>query len=111
MTLKSKHLQAQGWATTPIVRRICDLTNNFYVISYRYKCPRCFNEKGKPGKTFAGHDQDLMTEFLPESLVLEFPAILTHRSAFSNDMMDMRRSSFSNGMGSTPCHFYIHPCC
>ncbi|KAG2216642.1 hypothetical protein INT45_013232 [Circinella minor] len=102
MTLKSKHLQAQGWATTLIARCICDLTNNFYVISYRYKCPQCFNEKGKPGKKFAGHDQDLMKKSLPESLVLGFPAILTHRSAISNDMMDMMRSCFSNGMGSTP---------
>ena len=102
MTLKSKNLQAQEWATTPIARRICDLTNNFYVMSYRYKCPRCFNEKGQPGKTFAGHDHGLMKKSLPESLVLEFPAILTHRSAISNDMMDMVRSCFSNGMGSTP---------
>ncbi|KAI7856603.1 hypothetical protein BDC45DRAFT_533566 [Circinella umbellata] len=91
MTLKSKHLQAQGWATTPFARRICNLTNNFYVMSYRYKCPRCFNEKGQPGTTFAGHDQDLMKKSLPESLVLEFPTILTHRSAIYNDMVDMMR--------------------
>ena len=71
-------------------------------MSYHYKCPRCFNEKGQPGKTFAGHDQELMKKSLPESLVLEFPAILTHSSAISNDIMDIMQSCFSNGMGSTP---------
>ncbi|KAI7852030.1 hypothetical protein BDC45DRAFT_558903 [Circinella umbellata] len=96
-TLKNRHLQAQGWTSTPVARRICDLANNFHVMDTVINVLG----EGQSRRTFAGHDQDLMKNLLLKFPVLGFRAILTHKSEISNDMMDMMRSCFSNGMGPT----------
>lgn len=58
----------------------------------RYIC------KGAEKHTFNGYDEGLMNR-LDLSLQSEFPAVLTHRSGVSKDLVKMMRPAFQNGVG------------
>ncbi|KAI8146810.1 hypothetical protein BJV82DRAFT_599948 [Fennellomyces sp. T-0311] len=87
----NKKLQSHGWATAPCARRILDLNSDFYLMSYRYKCPNC-------KKTYFGHDQAIR-DTLPTALAEEFPAVLSHRSGISRSTLDLMQSCSSSAIG------------
>ncbi|KAI9316301.1 hypothetical protein BX666DRAFT_2027847 [Dichotomocladium elegans] len=87
-------LQSHGWATAPCARRILDLSNDFYLMSYRYKCSRC-------KRTYFGHDKAIR-EMLPLVLQEEFPAILSHRSGVSRTTMELLQSCSNSSVGIGP---------
>jgi hypothetical protein len=73
-----------------------------YIIAFRYCCSNCTAPKAAGGKTssFTSTSTHIMKQ-LPLHLVMEFPAILTHRRAISKELFSIMRSCFhSNGMGS-----------
>ncbi|XP_006457870.1 hypothetical protein AGABI2DRAFT_215844 [Agaricus bisporus var. bisporus H97] len=72
----------------------------FWMIGYRYHCPNCKNPKSqKKTVTFRSWDSRILSA-LPRALQLEFPAILTRRSALSKSAFTMMRSCIQNGMGT-----------
>ncbi|KAJ7586237.1 hypothetical protein C8J56DRAFT_1052609 [Mycena floridula] len=84
----------------PFPRRCVDIAGTFWMIGYRYRCGTCVNPKSNLRTiTFQSWDSRIL-KILPRTLALEFPAILTRRSAISISTFNFMRSCFQNGMGS-----------
>jgi len=81
-------------------RRCVDLTSEFYIIGYRYRCPNCLHPTTKKKTvTFRSWDSRILA-VLPPALAAEFPAYLSHRSGMSKALFSWMRMCFSNGMGA-----------
>ena len=87
-------LDSHGWPTTSAARKVVDITDNFYIMSYRYRCVPC-------KKTYMGSDESVVA-LLPPELAEEFPAYLSHRSGVSLQVMRLMCSTFASGMGPEP---------
>src|SRR6266487_470988 len=91
-------LRPHGYIGHP--RRCVDVNGTFWMIGYRYRCPTCTHPKsGKSTVTFRSWDSRILA-LLPQSLLAEFPARLSHRSALSLSTLSLMRSCFQNGMGA-----------
>ncbi|KAG9223671.1 hypothetical protein CCMSSC00406_0008554 [Pleurotus cornucopiae] len=77
-------------------RRVVDLHSTFWIIGYRYRCPRCRHPEQVK---FRSWDTRILAA-LPSALSAEFPAILTHRSGLSARTFNVMRSCFHNGVGT-----------
>lgn len=73
-------------------RRITDLEDNFYIITWSYYC-----RKGC-GHYFAGWSPRLLAS-LPRQLQLAFPAVLSHRGGLSYNVVKLLRTSNQHKMG------------
>ncbi|KAG6875210.1 hypothetical protein C0992_004756, partial [Termitomyces sp. T32_za158] len=73
-------------------RRVVDLSSTYYIIGYRYRCPKCKT-------TFRSWDPRIISS-LPPQLAAEFPAKLTYRSGISLDVLWFMRTCFQHGMGA-----------
>jgi hypothetical protein len=81
-------------------RRCMDVTSEFYIIGYRYRCPNCLHPTTKKKTvTFQSWDSRILA-VLPPALAAEFPAYLSHRSGMSKALFSWMRMCFSNGMGA-----------
>lgn len=84
----------------PRPRRCVDLDSNFWIIGYRYLCPKCVHPKsGRRTVTFRSWDPRVIRN-LPRSLADSFPVRLTHRSGISDSLFMFMRSCFQSGMGA-----------
>jgi hypothetical protein len=91
-------LQRHGVVPRP--RRCVDMTSEFYIIGYRYRCANCVNPKTKKKTiTFRSWDSHILA-VLPSALVAEFPAYLSYRSGMSKALFSWMRMCFSSGMGA-----------
>lgn len=77
-------------------RRVVDISGTFWIIGYRYRCPKCVSPNHK---TFRSWDSRILAA-LPQPLAAEFPALLTYRSGISLDTFLFMRSCFQSGMGA-----------
>lgn len=75
-------------------RRVTDVHDNYYIVSWAYYC-----RKGCR-KHFAGWGRDLINS-LPRYLQLAFPALLSHRSGISHEVMTLLRVGNQHKMGPT----------
>jgi hypothetical protein len=57
------------------------------------------NGMGSTNRTFNSYDQRIL-DILPPQLRLEFPAMITHRSAIDDTVFALMRTCFQNGMGA-----------
>jgi hypothetical protein len=73
-------------------RRITDINDNFYIVSWAYYC-----RKGCKGH-FAGWSQALI-DSLPRYVRLAFPAVLSHRSGLSHQVVTLLRVANQHKMG------------
>lgn len=92
----SSSLSGNGIAHDP--RPVYDLEDNFYIVGWRYRCRK---ENGGCGKTFQSWNSKVLA-CLPESIMLEFPAILSHRAGISHRVLNLQRSVHHHGMGPDP---------
>lgn len=67
--------------------------SSFYLMTMRYNC------KGPITHTFNGYDDGLLKQLNP-NLKAQFPAVLTHRSGLSNNLVKLMRPAFQHGIGS-----------
>lgn len=80
-------------------RRCVDINQTFWLIGYRYRCPNCVNPiSGKKSVTFRSWDERILNK-LPRELAVEFPALMSHRSAITKTFFSWMRSSLQCGMG------------
>ena len=94
------HQVLQRHATISRPRRCFDVTSEFYIIGYRYRCANCLHPKTKKKTvTFRSWDSRIL-EVLPSSLAAEFPAYLSHRNGMSKALFSWMRMCFSGGMGA-----------
>ncbi|KAG2216099.1 hypothetical protein INT45_001361 [Circinella minor] len=93
---KEIKLDYKGFFSDPCARRVVDMHRCFYIISYQYICPKC--------KTTIGSSDEKILKQLPDQLSIEFPAILTHRCAISNNLIDILRPCIQHGMGIANFH-------
>ncbi|KAF8802776.1 hypothetical protein BYT27DRAFT_7111482, partial [Phlegmacium glaucopus] len=90
----------QRHATISRPRRCIDITSEFYIIGYRYRCVNCLHPQTKKKTvTFRSWDRHILG-VLPSALAAEFPAYLSHRSGMSKALFSWMRMSFSSGMGA-----------
>jgi hypothetical protein len=81
-------------------RRVVSFTSTFWIIGFRYKCPRCTRTRLEGQRvTFRSWDSRILASIPPE-LAAEFPAKLSHRCAIDLDTFEFMRSMFQNGLGS-----------
>lgn len=81
-------------------RRCVDMNKTFFIIGYRYCCPKCIHPvSGKNTIIFWSWDSRILA-VLPSELATEFPAHLSHRSGISITLAGWMRSCFQNGMGA-----------
>ncbi|KAJ7254273.1 hypothetical protein C8J57DRAFT_1658439 [Mycena rebaudengoi] len=67
-------------------RRCVDLDRTFYIIGYRYRCPKCLHPKSRLNTvTFRSWDSRILQK-LPRALSNSFPAMLSYRSAISESV-------------------------
>ncbi|KXN83660.1 hypothetical protein AN958_01227 [Leucoagaricus sp. SymC.cos] len=81
------------------LRRCIDQHDYFWIIGYRYICHNCVTTSGKSGVTFRSWDKRIL-DVLPRALAVEFPAMMSHRSAISTASFSTMRMCIQNGMGS-----------
>lgn len=96
----SSPLTRHGHARLP--RRCIDLTGEFWIIGFEYRCGWCAEESRKGKKvqsTFRSWDKRIL-QVLPRALAAEFPAHLSHRNGLSRDVFMLMRSSFQCGVGA-----------
>ncbi|CAK5267877.1 unnamed protein product, partial [Mycena citricolor] len=87
-------------ATIKRPRRCVDFDDTFYMIGYRYRCPKCVHSKsGKNTVTYNSWDAAILCK-IPRALANAFPAVLSHRSAISERVFMFMRSCFQSGMGA-----------
>lgn len=85
---------------SPQPHRCVDLEGSFWMIGARYHCKECLNPKsGKKSTTFMSWDSRIIAS-LPKALSLEFPAVLTHRSALSAPVFALQQGVFQTEMGT-----------
>ena len=84
-----KELEKNG-LTPP--RRVSDISNNFYVLSWQYYC------RGSCKVYFSGWTRALFDTF-PNWLKLTFPADLSRRAGLSNDVITTMQVSNQHKMG------------
>jgi hypothetical protein len=114
-TCKSdRHVTRHGFNSNHIGRemKIVGLTENYFILTCRYKCSSCHDKRKDLEKTtHADNDEAthsrLKYTFMgwdPESLPLtafgagdEFPAILTWRAGLDKTLVDMMRPEFDKG--------------
>lgn len=81
-------------------RRVVGLKGCFWIVGFRYICPRCSRAKPEgQNVVFRSWDRRIIARCRPE-LAAEFPARLSHRNAIENGLFELMRSCFQNGMGS-----------
>ncbi len=73
-------------------RRITDLSDNFYIVSWAYYCRK------KCRTHFAGWTPSLV-QSLPQYVRLAFPAVLSHRSGLSHQVITQLRVGNQHKMG------------
>ena len=78
--------------------RCVGLEKSFWMIGARYKCPDCVSATGKHTVTFMSWDSQIIAS-LPQSLAVEFPVTLTHRSALSSPILALECCLFQKGIG------------
>jgi hypothetical protein len=106
------HVVRHGFNTNHIGREVIGLTENYYILTCRYKCKSCEQKKREllqaaiaeespvPVKlkyTFMGWD----AESLPLTALGagdEFPAILTWRAGIDKELLDLMRPLFDKGV-------------
>ena len=81
-------------------RRCFDINGLFYMIGARYKCSQCMKSLNNDiQKTFMSWDARIRAE-LPYALSCEFPCVLTHRGAISQDTFALERALVTAGLGT-----------
>lgn len=86
-----KDMVNDGWAHNPSARYVCDLYENYYILSYSYKCRTCKSSR-------LGTSSELL-QSMPPHLQSVFPAKFSHRGAFSKDLLSLIPPCIYNGMG------------
>ncbi|KAF8075254.1 hypothetical protein FPV67DRAFT_1728203, partial [Lyophyllum atratum] len=77
-------------------RRVVDLDRTYWIIGYRYRCPKCVRPNTV---TFRSWDPQILAT-LQRPLAAQFPARLSHRSGMSINALNFMRSCFQHGMGA-----------
>jgi hypothetical protein len=83
-------MKRHGYSKRP--RGIIDFEDRFWLVGVRYQCNTC-------ATTYQSWDLRIMQN-IPQSLAMEFPAHLSHRSGASTAVFAMMRTCFQNGMGA-----------
>lgn len=114
-TCKSdEHVKSHGFNSKHIGRQIVGLTENYYIITKRYKCTACEKtknemqkeaDKNHPGANIKIKHKYTFMGWDPESLPLmadgrgdEFPAYLTWKAGLDMTLIDMMRALFDKGV-------------
>ena len=82
-------MELMGWPSNPKARFVIDLFENFYILSYNYKC--CF------GTRLGSSDEVL--QILPPQLSSQFPAISTHKGTIAKKLVKLLSPCFNSGLG------------
>ncbi|KAF6742654.1 hypothetical protein DFP72DRAFT_830205 [Ephemerocybe angulata] len=84
----------------PRPRRCVSFNSTFWMIGFRYRCPKCSTLKQAGiNTTFRSWDSRILA-LLPPALAAEFPAHLSHRTAMDKGLVEWMRSCYQNGVGS-----------
>jgi hypothetical protein len=86
-------LSNDGWAHNPCARYVVDINNNFFILSYNYKCKSC-------NKSLLGSCNEIVNNLQPH-LASQFPAVFTWRGSFSKNLVKLIQPCFYNGLGPT----------
>ena len=79
-------------------RRCFDVNGLFFMLGARYKCSQCTKSLNKDAqKTFMSWDSHIQAG-LPYALACEFPCVLTHHSAISQDTFTLERALITAGL-------------
>jgi hypothetical protein len=92
----AQHVHPKDWPYPG--RRICHLTEHYYVMTRRYYCTACDeSQQRRPKKSWYAYDPECLPLY-PHGHGDEFPAFLTHRSGVDNLIIDMMRPLYDKGI-------------
>ncbi|KAL9536894.1 hypothetical protein MBANPS3_012276 [Mucor bainieri] len=94
-------LCVKGFNDESIARRIIDVDRSFYLLTIRYECKNkdiTSKTMRHSQHTFQGHHEGIIRQ-LPLRIQALFPAVLSHKSGFSVDLMEWIRTLMQNSVG------------
>ncbi len=80
-----------GWSDNPIARRVVGFNTCYYLVTAKYVCKKCKKKMNSLHKR--------VFEVLPLHIQMQFPAIITHRSALDLGVLHQLRASMAESMG------------
>ncbi|SPQ94150.1 unnamed protein product (mitochondrion) [Plasmodiophora brassicae] len=83
-------------------RRVVTRDSCYFIIARTYRCTRCKGSKA-PSYTFSAYHENFLSQ-LPDFIRVQFPALLTHRSAIDNSIIEEMRSLTEQGVSIEGYH-------